>query len=149
MFTTLISPRFARLPQKKSLLRNRARIILFGAIILVFSIVLTVYLVSDILLWFLGDEYSELNQEVVFLFLANGMSLLSSFAYSLYVSRGWMMKPYIYIPINFVTLSACIYLIDISTLVGVISINIIVSSIMFILNTVYIFLKINRMQYVD
>lgn len=144
LFSTLVSPRFARLPQKKDLLSKKAKLILAGGVLLIIIIVSGVYFTSDFLLWILGEEYQDLNKEVVFLFLANGMSLLSSFAYSLYVARGWMMKPIIYIPINFVTLGISIYLLDVSSLIGVISINIIVSTVMFVLNVIYIFLKIYK-----
>ena len=146
VFSVLITPRYAKLPNDYNALLSKFTQVLLLSILICGGMIITVYFTSDFLLWILGNDYKSLNIELVLLFFANGLALISGFIYALYVSRGWMIKPYIYIPINFITLACCVFYFDMNELVGVIFVNIIVNFVMFLINLIYCYYKIFNLR---
>jgi O-antigen/teichoic acid export membrane protein len=124
MFSTLILPRYARLPEDKNVLLSRYVIYHAGFLILSGLIVVTTMLFPHEILWVLGSQYQDLSSELVLTISASCLSIISGVSFSLYSSRGWVIKPIYAIPLNLLTLVACIMLLDLSSLKGILTLSV-------------------------
>lgn len=142
LFTTLIIPRFSRLPNSSAILLNKFLLIHLGLIILCLGIVLTVFIFPSQILFVLGKNYAGLQYELLLNIIAGCVGMISGVSFSLCTSRGYIINPFFAIPINLLTLFCSIYFLNISTLRGVLYLNIIVATIQVALNFIYGFFKI-------
>lgn len=126
LFNTLITPRFARLADDTTLLLNRFLKIQLGLVFLGVFIVGLVYTFSTQILWILGPKYSNLKIELTLIMIGSYLSLMVGTLFSLNTSRGWIINPLIGIPLNLLTIASGILLIDISTIKGLFTFNIMV-----------------------
>ncbi len=126
LFSTLIAPRFSR---SIADFRKLIRIYLGTQVVLLFGlsfIVLIVWFFSEEVLWILGESYSHLNYEIVLAISGGAIGVMSGVLYNLSSSRGWILHPVIYIGLNILTLIVVIVLFDVSTLRGVLWLNIVI-----------------------
>lgn len=91
VFSTVVVPRFARLPAHRALLVSRFCLALgvtvgFGAVASAL-----VYALPQQMLWVLGKEYASLDQEVVLSVLGGSVFMVVGVIYGLCASRGWVM----------------------------------------------------------
>lgn len=119
MLSTLVTPRFAKLPTDKNLLMKRFTQILIAVILICFIIQGTAYIFSTELLYILGKKYMSFDKELFIYFLGSNLSLLTATCYLLYASRGWITKPMYSITYNIICLIIGVLLFDVSTLIGV------------------------------
>jgi O-antigen/teichoic acid export membrane protein len=126
MFATLILPRFARLPDLKGLLLKNYLIIHLGFLMLTGLIVLCVILFPGPILWILGGQYKNLNIELLLIVLGSCFNILAGVSFALYSSRGWIINPFLGIPVNILTIIVAIIFIDVSSLKGVLLLNMII-----------------------
>lgn len=146
VFSILIVPRFARMQnQPQKLLRHYSKILFFISIILLFILACT-YLFSDQILWVLGNNYKKLNTELVLLMTATSITTIMGAALSLYLSRGWIMQYYITISASLLPIVISCFLFDISTLRGILYLNILVASVQMILHVSYGYYKILKLN---
>lgn len=139
LFSTLISPRFAKTNDGKKNIVNKFFLVQFF-FILIFSILLLFsFFFSKKLLWILGGSYSHLKDELLLMILAGFLSLLAGFTYSLYTSRGWAIQPYIYLPINILAIVFGAFFFKIDSLIGVIQLSILTGIVQYIMNLVFSF----------
>lgn len=139
---TLVVPRYAKLPSSKHLLLVRF-IQIIGLLIIFLSIIIVlVYLFPTPILWILGDAYKELPFELLLSVTGSCIALLSGISYSLYSSRGWAMPPFILITFNLLTVIGLASIIDLSSLKGVLFLNIGISFIAFLQTSLFCTLKI-------
>ena len=119
----VIYPRFARV-QERGLLWLRYWQILGGHAALALILLAVAAFLPDALLWVLGPKYSHLRQEL-FLMMLNGVlfSILACM-WQLNVARGWIVSPWLMIPIGVVTQVILILLLDVSQVRGVLLLNI-------------------------
>jgi len=127
LITTLVIPRFAKLPLDKSLLLKRFIQIMLGILILTIAISTIVYFFPAPLLWVLGTAYKGLNFELFLSVLGSCIALLSGISYGLLSSRGWVVPPIILISINLLTIVVFARTLDLSNLKGVLFLNIAVN----------------------
>ncbi|MDB5012126.1 MAG: polysaccharide biosynthesis protein [Daejeonella sp.] len=146
LFLTLVAPRFARLPSHKNILVKRFFQILGGLLIVSIFSVSFAWLFYSPVLWLLGNHYSGLRTELVLNILGSCLSLIAGVIFVLYTSRGWAIKPIISIPINLVTITLAAMLLDISSLKGILLLNIIVALVQVIMNVIYIQLQIKNVK---
>jgi len=146
VFNTLITPRFARLPNDSNLLRNRYVQIIGGLFILGLGIVGLFSLFPSQILWILGNKYADLTSEVVLIIIGSCLSLIAGCSYSLYSNRGWAMNPLIGIPIGMMAIvcGALLLRTELSTLTGVLKFDIFVNCVAVLVNVSYGLLKIVR-----
>jgi O-antigen/teichoic acid export membrane protein len=142
LINTLIIPRFARLAEEKSLLLYRFFQILGTLIIVLLFIITIVYLLPNQILWILGNEYSGLHTELILSIVGSCISLIAGVAYSLFTARGWVYHPAIFIFCNIGTIIALLFFVDISSLNGVLLLNIAVAFVALFLNVIYCISKI-------
>ena len=144
LFSTLIVPRFSRLPlQRKSL----ARFILLMQLIVIgfcISLMTIIYTYPSQLLFVLGKNYSNLSHELFLSIGGSCVSLLASLAFSLYISRGWAIHPLISIPVNIASIILASVIFNMQTLEGILLLNIFTSAVQYVMNLIFIFLKITQ-----
>lgn len=137
LFSTLIAPRFARIKESKSRIQNKFYLIQVVFIVLFIFLTFLSFIFSKQILFILGSDYSQLNHELVLSILANCVSLLAGFTYSLYTSRGWAIQPYIYVPINIFAITIGAFVFRINSLFGVIELSIFTASVQYIMNIIF------------
>ncbi len=147
IFGMLITPRFARLANVFTLLLKRyvqVQILVFFIFCLLIGIV---YIFSTQILWVLGPQYANLKYELFLAVIGSSFGVFSGIVFSLYSSRGWVMNPAISIPISVATISVAIWATDVTSLIGVLWLNIIVGAIQLLIHSGYGFLKIFKIKY--
>jgi len=125
MFTTLVSPRFARIPiERGQYLLNRYLQLVLGLIILCTSIVGVVWLFDDQVVWILGKEYSNLKFEVLLSALSACLAFIVGACHSMCTNRGWIVNPIISIPVTIAAIAFGIVMFNVDSLRGVLILNI-------------------------
>jgi O-antigen/teichoic acid export membrane protein len=142
IFSTLIVPRFARIKQQSSrLLGIYSKIItvffIFGLFVVGFT-----WFFSDYLLWILGNNYAGLKTELTLMIIGSCINLIMSIGFSLYLSRGWIMKSYISISVSVLPIIVGCFIFNISDLKGVLYLNNFVALVQMLLHVGFGFYKI-------
>jgi len=146
LFSTLVSPRFARLTANKNLLLKRFFHIMTGITVLTLFIVGFTWLFPTQVLWILGKSYSNLKTELVLNIAASCLNLIWGSAYVLGTSRGWTINPIVSIPVSILAIVCGALLINVSTLKGVLVLNLFVALIQLFMYTSYTVIKILRVK---
>ena len=146
LFTTLVSPRFARMPNVSGLLLKRYVRIQICLFALSACIVGTAWLFSREILWVLGPQYSNLGNEIVLIMVGGCLGLIAGVSFNLYISRGWSIKPIISIPIEIVSIACSILLFNISSIKGILSLNIFIAIVQVIMHNTYCLIKIKSLD---
>ncbi|WCT13829.1 polysaccharide biosynthesis protein [Mucilaginibacter jinjuensis] len=141
LFSTLIYPRFARLANGKNLLIRYLQV-QFGLILICIFVVAVVYLFSPQLLWIIGPKYSNLHTALVLSTIAACLGIMYGVSFSLCTVRGWAINPIIYIAMSVVVTAACAFLLDVSSLNGILLLNIITTAFQVLAIVTYTFVKI-------
>lgn len=95
--TTLVVPRFARLPDQKETIIKRFFSIQAVLLSFYLVVVLFIYLFSDKILWILGSNYAQFDKEVILVYVGSCLSLISTCTHQLLASRGVIVPPAIFI----------------------------------------------------
>ena len=143
---TLVIPRYAKLAANKKLLFLRFLQIMGILIVLLSVIVIGIYLFSTPILWLLGDAYKGLPFELLLSIVGSCIALLSGIAFSVYSSRGWAMPPVVLITINLLTVIGFASILDLSSLKGVLFLNIGVSFVAFLQTSLFCIYKILKLK---
>ena len=149
LFSTLVSPRFARLTANKNLLLKRFFHIMAGTTVLTLFIVGFTWLFPTQVLWILGKSYSNLKTELVLNIAVSCLNIIWGSAYVLGTSRGWTINPIVSIPVSILAIVCGALLIDVSSLKGVLVLNIFVALIQLFMYTSYTVIKILRVREPD
>ncbi len=147
--TTLVTPRFARLPNTQKVIFKRFFQASLFAFLILCLLVIGVYLFPKQILWILGSNYAGLNYEILLAVIGSCLYTFGIIIFSLYSSRGWVLNPGISIPISILVLIVAIWLTDVSTLQGVLLLNVIVSGLNLLIHFTYGMIKINSMKKVQ
>jgi O-antigen/teichoic acid export membrane protein len=145
LFSTLVSPRFARLPPGKHVLLKPFLNIMSGLLLLTLLITGFTWLFPAEMLWVLGKNYSGLNMELLLYVTDSCLGLLWGSAYILGATRGWNIHPAFSITVSICSIVTGILLIDVSTVKGVLFLNLFVSIIQVLMYGSYTLLKIINM----
>jgi len=146
LFATLVVPRFARAESNRKLLISssiKIMIVLIGICMVIMGIV---YLFPEQLLWILGKQYADLSDALMLSILGSCIVLVMGCVFSLSTSRGWVINPAVSIPVNLLTIVAGILLMDVSSLHGVLIMNIMVSSGQLLLLLGFLVIKLNGVK---
>lgn len=144
LFSTLVIPRFARMKAIKKLLLKSFLLIQACTFIISVLLLLSIWILSDEILWVLGKNYQGLNYELILMALSGCISLIAGVCSQLIISRGWFLKPYFLIGVNFISTVISLAFFNISSIIGVLYFNIIVSAIAYFLVLVYGLIKIKN-----
>jgi O-antigen/teichoic acid export membrane protein len=146
VFTMLIIPRFARLPNDKDVIRTYFIRVQLLLIAIVSMIMLITWVGSKELLWIIGPNYSGLDTELLMAMLSSCIMLLLGCTYSLYSTKGWVMHPAYSISVSVLLTIAGVIFFNISTLKGVFLMNIFVASVEYVNCLLYSIVKINKIE---
>lgn len=146
LFSTLVSPRFARLPSNREILLKRFLNIMWGLLLLTFLITCFTWLFPSEMLWVLGKNYSGLNIELLLYVADSCLGLIWGSAYILGATRGWNIHPGFSITVSISSIVVGIILIDVSTVRGALLLNLFVSIVQVFMYGSYTFIKIIRMN---
>jgi len=142
LFHTLIIPRFARLKNDYKLIFKRFLSIQIVLAVILMFVLLGVYLFSYQILWVLGPKYYSFESELFLVTIGSCLNIFSGLTFSICVSRGWVINPLLSIPSSVITMICCLFILDVSTLYGVLIFNIILASAHTIINSSFGFVKI-------
>jgi O-antigen/teichoic acid export membrane protein len=143
LFSTLIVPRFSRLPtDDRSLLIKRFLQVQGILIVLSILFVAIAGIFSSEVLWILGKQYSDLNKELTLSVAGSCLGLIASCSFSLSTSRNWIINPILFIGVNVSAIFLGILLINIRTLTGVLIFNICIGAVEVVMYQVYTIIKI-------
>ena len=146
VFSILIVPRFARIQnQPQKLLEHYSKILFSFSIIFLFIIGITCFF-SDQILWVLGDNYKNLNTELILLIIGTSITTIMAAALSLYLSRGWILNYSISISASLLPIISGCFFFDISTLKGILYLNIFIALVQMILHVFYGYYKILKLN---
>lgn len=126
IIVTLVVPRFARLNDLHKL-RSYFWKVHLAVWSFVLFVIFIVWMTADYILLILGPKFAGLAYPMTLSMIAAGIFLNGGISYFLYSSRGWVMNPILNVSISIVILAIGISLMDISTLVGCIKLDIFTS----------------------
>lgn len=141
---TLVAPRFARLAADRQLLFNRYAIMSGFLIGLFFVVTILSWLFAQQILWVLGNNYASLKPELVLSIAGSSLALLAGAFYALNSSRGWIINPMVAVSINILAIIVGAFLLDISTLQGILVFNMVIGLVSVLMHGLYGLFKINR-----
>ncbi len=146
IFSTLVIPRFARLPDNKNILIKKLLLIQFALFGLGIVIVGITYLFPSEILWVLGKGYNNLEKELVLSMAGNCLGLVAGASFGIATIRGWAINPLIQIPVICLAIVGGVLLIDISNLIGILKFNLFVYIVEIILAYANISVKISKIK---
>ncbi len=141
----IVVPRFARC-QDRSILQRRYWQVAAGFTFLAGSLVTLSAIFPRPLLWVLGAQYANLENEVWLMMLSAASSGLFVALVSLTYSKGWIIPAAISIPMEIVTQLILILAFDISTVRGVLLIGCLGSLPLIVLNIIIAHLEMRKLS---
>jgi len=145
LFSTLVVPRFARLPEKKNLLVQRFLQIEAALFVISFIIIAIVMLFPAQVLWILGKGYSNLNTEILLLTISSCLTMLAGVTYSVLVSRGWIIKPVINLSVNILFQVILVVTMDLSKTTNVLMFSIVDFLLAFVILIIYFIYRVSKL----
>ena len=146
VFSTLFTPRFARLKmERKSIIVKFTQINLL-MIFCVIVIFLLVLVFQNQMLWILGTQSAGLNSAFLLVMLTACLNLIVGSNFSLLTSRGWVMNPISGIPIGLVSIVIGAIFINVSSLTGAIYFNLFLAAYSLLVAFLFFVYKIYRIE---
>jgi len=146
ILSTLVIPRFAKLPQQKDILFKHFFQISAAIIFILLIFITGIFCFSKEILWILGDKYAGLELELFLSVLGACINLIAGIIFNLYTSRGWVMNPLLAIISSISAILIGVFIFDIKTLKGVLIFNIYLSIIQFFLQSMYLLYKVSKVD---
>lgn len=144
LFMTLAVPRFARLPDRRSLLVQRFVAIELCLILMSTAIIGASILFSRQILWILGSHFHGLSTELALAFASACAGLLSSSTNQLLASRGIVVPPLLFIGAALAAQIGLAFVLPLSQVSGVLLYSIFTFLIIYLLRIVYFILVMVR-----
>lgn len=144
LFSTLVIPRFSRMEGGRGALLRSYILVQCAMLLVSLALMLGVWLFTDQILWILGSNYAGLSTELLLMGLLSCAGLLSGVCSQLVISRGWFIRPYYLIGINFTSTVLSLTIFRISTLNDILYFNIILTVMSYFLVLGYGLLSISR-----
>ncbi|MFD1016351.1 lipopolysaccharide biosynthesis protein [Winogradskyella rapida] len=144
MIDYILVPRFSKLKNDPSVLKKEYFTIQIILLFISFFILLGVYVFTDYILLILGENYFGLNTEL-FLMAINGCILLfSTSTNKLLTSRGIVVSPVFYISFMIAIQFSFAFLVDLTTLKGIIIYSILTTIIIYLVRVLYFLIQIRK-----
>jgi hypothetical protein len=130
--STLITPRFSRLPMDTNILKKRFFEIQAIALISCMVLLALVSLMPSELLYILGNQYNGLEQELIINIASSLMGIMVGLTFGLLLSRGWVIYPVVSISINILAFVFGVVLFEVKTLMGVSYLTLLQGTVMYV-----------------
>ena len=118
VMNTIIYPRFAQIQQASLLWRRYLQIIGLFLVIGLFMCAFAIFFPRQ-LLYLLGNKYAHLESEVLLMVAGSVLGVMGGNLWGLNSVRGWIIAPWLYIPVSIAAQALLIYLLPVSTVAGV------------------------------
>jgi len=145
LFSSLILPRFARLPDQAGLLFQHFTRLVVGLLGLSAAIVLGTWVLANPILWVLGKQYAGLQTELTLMMVGKCLSMAASLTFLLCTSKGWIINPLISIPLGIVSTGLGVFFFDFSSLQGIFRLDIFVALVQLLMHATYGIYKIRQL----
>ncbi len=146
LMSTLVTPRFARLPNDKNKLTKIFFQIQLGLTLFGCLAVGITYLFPNQILWIIGPEYANLQTELILCIAGGCLGLLGGASFALSVNRGMIMAPILTIPVIIVTIIVGALIIDVSTLMGVLELNLFIGIVEILMYYIYFIYRVRKIE---
>jgi O-antigen/teichoic acid export membrane protein len=146
VYSTLVTPRFSKLPAKWDLLLKRFIQITIGIVIMDVMIITFVWFFPSEVLWILGDKYANLTKEIFLNVIGTCIGFIAGAYVGMYTSRGWVLNPVISISVSLLSIASGAYFFDLAHLQGLFLYDIYLVSIQVIMYLIYILYKFREMK---
>lgn len=130
--STLLTPRFSRLPNDTTILKKYFLGIQFIGLLACMLLFSVVSLVPTELLYILGKHYNGLEMELMINIACSLMGIMGGLTFGLVLSRGWVIYPAVSILINILAFLLGVFLFDVRTLMGVSYLTLFQGSVMYL-----------------
>lgn len=118
VLSTIVLPRFAHLQLAGIIWRRYLQILgLFTVTGLGMCLVAGVF--PQELLWLVGKNYAHLEKEVILMVGGSVLGVVSGALFALNTVKGWIISPWLHIPVSIVTQAVLIFLLPVNTVAGV------------------------------
>jgi O-antigen/teichoic acid export membrane protein len=141
LFTVLIIPRFARLPEYSTDLLSRFYKIQAGLLVLSIGIVFFVILFPTQILLLLGNKYSGLNTEIILITISSCLSMIAGVTNSILFARGWVMYPVVSIGVSMLAQIVLLFVLDLTNMQNVLLFSIINFVVAYVMLVLYFIIK--------
>jgi O-antigen/teichoic acid export membrane protein len=145
LFSSLILPRFARLPDKAGLLFQHFTRLVIGLLGLSACLVFGTWLLATPILWVLGKQYAGLQTELTLMMVGKCLSMVASLVFLLCTSKGWIINPLISIPLGIISTGLGVLFFDFSSLQGIFRLDIFVAVVQLLMHATYGIFKIRQL----
>lgn len=145
LFAAIVVPRFARMLNGRLLLRRYLQI-QAGMLLLGLMAIALIWIFSSHILWILGPAYRNLRVELLLMMTGSGLYVIGQSCFLLCASKTWVINPALSIPLSICTIAISAFTIDISTLAGLFTLNIVVAGVHCLMHSGYGFLKISSFR---
>lgn len=142
LFSTLVIPRFARLPASPKLLLSKFIQIILVLFAVSFFICGMVWLFPVQVLYILGKGYSDLHTEVLLITVSGCIGMVGGIAYNLSVARGWVLPPVLHISVSIIAQAVLIWCMNLSDTKNVLIFSIINVGIGLTMSCCYFFYRV-------
>jgi O-antigen/teichoic acid export membrane protein len=142
--STLVIPRFARLPFNKKLVFNRFMQVQFLIFVVTGVVISFITLFPSYALLLLGKNYANLTSEVILMTISSCVSMAGGITYSMSVARGWILPPILHIGVNVLSQVVLLYFLDLSKVTNIIMFSIANSGIAYFMILVYFIISVSN-----
>ena len=149
LFTTLVVPRFARLPSNRALLLSRYIQIQISCVAITALCVGIVWLFPSQVLWILGEKYGSLQEEVVLSILGSCLMLMAGASLSIGNCRGWIIHPLVSITIAVASIIVGLFIFNVKSIKGILCLNIFIALVELIMLFTYILIKLRNLATIE
>lgn len=146
VINTVVVPRYSRLQNIKQELFNKMmqiQILLFGVCL---AVVFGTWLFSTQIIWLLGENYKNLEGELVLTVIIFCLNIISTIIYTLCRARGWVINPILSIGVNLLSIVLGAFIFDIASLKGILLFNIAVSSVLVFMHGMYSYFRLYKLN---
>ena len=139
----IIIPRYAKLFFDRTLLLRRLFQVISALIAVCLLIISISWAFPHQILWILGESYKNLDIHLLFLSIYIAcLNLIAGTIFGLYTSRGWSIHPFLSIIVSLLSSVIGILIFDMSSITGVLYLNIFVSLVHLVLHACFSIIKI-------
>jgi hypothetical protein len=137
VFTTLIVPRFARLPNLKSLIVKRFALVQIGLIAMSILIVAFTGVFSNQILWVLGKHFAGLQKELLLVAISSCMTLMGASTNQLSNARGIVVPPFAFISLAIAAQVGLAFIVPLNYVVGILLYGVFTSLALYMIRLFY------------
>lgn len=146
VFNTIIVPRYSRLHEVKKELQEKMIKIQLLLFCVSFVIVFFTWLFSAQIIWLLGNNYKNLDSELVLTVIIFCLNIISTIIYTLCRGRGWVINPILNIGINLLSIVLGAFIFDIISLKGILIFNIATSAVLVVMHGGYSYFRLYQLK---